>query len=96
LRSFLAASEDKAAALEDEKRWELAERERLVAETERAQANIRRVQRRSFILLTGLALLVVLGTGAGLWAVFAGWRQLMINRSQFLAGMIDQNADLGG
>jgi hypothetical protein len=93
--TFLAASADKAAALEDEKRRELAERERLVVETERAQSDRRRVQRRSALLLAGLALLVVLGTGAGLWAVFAGWRELMINRSQFLAGMIDQEARQG-
>jgi hypothetical protein len=39
---------------------------------------------------------VVLGTGAGLWAVFAGWRELMVNRAQFLAGMIDQSAAQGG
>ena len=52
LRSFLAASADKAAALQDEERRRLAERERLVTETERAQSNIRRVKRRSFVLLT--------------------------------------------
>ena len=39
---------------------------------------------------------MLLGTGAGVWAVFAGWRELMINRSQFLAGMIDRSADRGG
>jgi hypothetical protein len=43
-----------------------------------------------------LLLLAVLGTGAGLWAVFMNWRQLMIERSQFLAGMIDQNVARGG
>ena len=96
LRSFLEASEDRAAALQNEERQRLAERERLVDETERAQSNMRRVQRRSFFLLSGLGLLVALGTGAGLWAVFAGWRELMINRSQFLAGMIDQNVGGGG
>jgi WD40 repeat protein len=84
-REFLAASED-------DERQRLAERERMVSEAERAQSNIHRVQQRSFLILTGLLLLVVLGTGAGLWAVFAGWRDLMINRSQFLAGMIDQSA----
>jgi len=52
LRSFLAASADKAAALQDEEPRRLAERERLVTETERAQSNIRRVKRRSFVLLT--------------------------------------------
>jgi WD40 repeat protein len=96
LGAFLGASEEKAAALEDEKRRELAEREQLVAETEHAQTNIRRVQRRSFILLTGLLLVVLLGTGLGLWAVYAGWRELMVNRSQFLAGMTDQSAARGG
>jgi TIR domain/WD domain, G-beta repeat len=95
LWSFLAASEDKAAALQNEERQRLAERERLVAEAERAQSNIGRVQRRSFLLLTGLALLVALATGAGLWAVFAGWRELMVNRAQFLAGMIDQSVGRG-
>src|SRR5271166_1441259 len=96
LSSFLAASEDKAAALEGEKQRELAERERLVAEAERAQSNIRRVQRRSALLLTGFALLVALATGAGLWAVFLNWRALMIERAQFLAGMVDQNGERGG
>jgi WD40 repeat protein len=95
LWSFLAASEDKAAALQNEERKRLAERERLVAETGRAQSNIRRVQRRSFLLLTGLALLVVLGTGGGLWAVFAGWRELMMYRALFLTGMIDESAGRG-
>jgi len=52
--------------------------------------------RQSYFLLTGLLLRVLLGTGAGVWAVFAGWRELMINRSQFLAGMIDRSADRGG
>jgi hypothetical protein len=88
LSAFLAASEDRAAALQNEERRRLAERERLVAETELAQSDIRRVQRRSYVLLTGLLLLVVLGTVAGLWAVFAGWRELMVKRAQFLAGMI--------
>ena len=63
LTSFLATSEDKTAALQNEERQRLAERERLVVETERAQSNTRRIQRRSFFLLTGLLLLV----GAGLW-----------------------------
>ena len=96
LRSFLAASEDKAVALQNEERQRLAERERLVTEAERAQSNIRRVQRRSAIFLTGFALLVALGTGTGLWAVFASWRELMVKRSQFLAAMIDQKVAQGG
>ena len=28
--------------------------------------------------------------------MFAGWRELMINRSQFLAGIIDQSVSRGG
>jgi hypothetical protein len=67
-----------------------------VFEAEHAQGNIRRVQRRSFVLLTGLLLLVLLGTGAGLWAVFAGWRELMVNRAQFLGGKIDDSVAQGG
>jgi hypothetical protein len=55
----LAASEDRVAALQNEERQRLDERERLVAETERAQNDRRRVQRRSVRLLTGFALLVL-------------------------------------
>ena len=93
LRSFLDASEARAATVADEQRQQLAEREQLVAERERAQQNVRRVQRRWFSILAGLAFLVVLGTGAGLWAVFKGWQDLMLNRSQFLAGLADQQTD---
>jgi hypothetical protein len=46
LTSFLTASEERAAALASQERERLAERERLVAERERAQHNVRRVQRR--------------------------------------------------
>jgi hypothetical protein len=67
LSAFLTASADRAAALQNEERQRLVERERLVAETERAQSDRRRVQRRSALLLTGFALLV--GAGSGRWAV---------------------------
>ena len=90
LTSFLTASEARAVALADQERERLAERERLVAERERAQHNIRRVQRRWFAILAGLAVAVVLGTAAGLWSVFAGWRDLMTTRAQFIAGIVDQ------
>ena len=55
LTSFLTASEERAAALANQERERLAERERLVAERERAQHNVRRVQRRWFAILSGLA-----------------------------------------
>jgi hypothetical protein len=97
LSSFLTASEERATALANEERERLAERERLVAErehaqqeTERAQHNVRRIQQRSFAILAGLGLLVVLGTVAGLWSVFNGWRDLMTTRAQFIAGIVDQ------
>jgi streptogramin lyase len=95
LTSFLTESEARAAALANEERERLAERERLVAERERAQHNVRRVQRRWFAILAGLALVVVLGTGAGLWSVFDGWRDLMTTRSQFIAGIVDQQNGKG-
>jgi hypothetical protein len=77
--AFLAASKDMAVAAQNQERKRLVERERLVADKER-------VQRRSFFLLSGL----LLGVLAGLWTVFLGWQELMVNRSQFLAGIIDQ------
>ena len=43
LSAFLAASEDKAAALQNEERQRLSEGERLVVETERARGETRRV-----------------------------------------------------
>jgi hypothetical protein len=85
LQSFLTASEERAAALASEERERLAERERLVAERERAQHNVRRVQRRWFAILTGLGIVVVLG----LWSVFNGWRDLMATRAQFIAGIVE-------
>jgi TIR domain len=94
-RSYLAASEAYAASLAEAERKRLDERERLIAETEVAQRARRRVQRRSFVLLTGLLVLVVLGTGTGLLLVFKGWQTQMIDRSQFIAGMTDQEADGG-
>jgi hypothetical protein len=95
LRSFLTASEERAAALANEERERLAERERLVTERERAQRNIRRVQRRWFAILMGLAAVVVLGTAAGLWSVFNGWLNLMTTRAQFIAGIVDQQTSNG-
>jgi hypothetical protein len=61
LAAFLTASEERAAALANQERERLAEREQLVAERERAQHNVRRVQRRWFAILAGLAVVVVLG-----------------------------------
>ena len=90
LASFLTASEASAATLAKQERERLAERERLVAERERAQHNVRRVQRRWFVILAGLAVLVVTGTGIGLWSVFNGWQDLMTTRAQFIAGIVDQ------
>src|SRR6516165_10023758 len=90
LTSFLTASEERAAALANQERERLAERERLVGEREHAQHNVRRVQRRWFAILVGLAVVVVLGTGLGLWSVFQGWRNLMATRAQFIAGIVDQ------
>jgi hypothetical protein len=95
LQSYLDASERYAASLADAERKRLDERERLIAETEVAQRRIRRVQRRSFVSLTGLLLLVLVGTATGLSAIFAGWRELMINRSHFIAGVTDREADAG-
>ena len=102
-RSFLDASEDLAAVHANEERRRLDERARLIKETEVAQGetevaqrNTRRIQLRSFRILTGFSLLVILGTGLGLWAVFAGWRELMFNRSQFIAGIVDKEAGEGG
>jgi hypothetical protein len=66
LTSFLTASEERAAALANQERERLAERERLVAEREHAQHNVRRIQRRWFAILIALATAVVLGTAVGL------------------------------
>ena len=88
LTSFLTASDER-------ERESLAERERLVAERELAQHNVRRVQRRWSAILMGLGIVVVLGTAAGLWSVFNGWRDLMTTRSQFLAGIVDQQTGNG-
>jgi hypothetical protein len=79
----------------NEERERLVKREHLVAERERAQANVRQVQRRWFATLAGLALAVVLSTGAGLWAIFNRWRDLMTTRAQFIAGVVDQLAGKG-
>ena len=65
----------------------------MIAETENAQQSRRRFQRRMFVLLTGLLALVVLGTGAGLWSVFTSWQKQMIDRSQFVAEMVDRKVD---
>jgi hypothetical protein len=95
LTSFLTASEERAAALANQERERLAERERLVAEREHAQHNVRRVQRRWFAILAGLAIVVVLGTAVGLWSVFNGWQDLMTTRAQFIAGIVDQQTSKG-
>ena len=95
IQSFLDASEANALTLAEEERQRLAERERLVAERERAQHSVRRVQRRWAAALAGVTLAVIVGTGLGLWAVFEGWRGVMLNRSQFLAGLTDQQAGRG-
>jgi WD40 repeat protein len=42
------------------------------------------------VILAGLAVLVVTGTGIGLWSVFNGWQDLMTTRAQFIAGIVDQ------
>jgi len=94
-RSYLAASESYAASLAEADRKRLEERERLIAETERAQQARRRFQRRMFGVSAGLLALVVLGTGAGLWAVFKSWQALMIDRSQFVAEVVDKRVDEG-
>ncbi len=96
VRSFLQASDGFAAAAAEAERQRLDERERLVRETEGAQRRIRRVQRRWFMVLAGLLLLVVAGTGTGLWAVFTAWQGLMVNRAQFIAGVVDQQVERGG
>jgi hypothetical protein len=90
LTSFLTASEERATALANEEHERLDERERLVAERERAQRNVRRVQRRWSTILAGLTTVVALGTGAGLWSVSNGWQAFMTTRAQFIAGIVDQ------
>ena len=95
LMSFLTASEERAVALANQERERLAERERLVGERERAQHNVGRVQRRWFAILVGLAIVVSLGTGAGLWSVFNGWQAFMTDRAEFIAGVVDQQTGKG-
>jgi hypothetical protein len=58
-------------------------------------AGRRRTQRRWFAILAGMAIVVVLGTAAGLWSVFNGWRDLMTTRAQFIAGIVDQQSVKG-
>jgi hypothetical protein len=48
-----------------------------------------------FGVLAGLAALVVFGTGAGLWSVFTSWQRQMIDRSQFVAEMVDKKVEDG-
>jgi TIR domain/WD domain, G-beta repeat len=109
LRAFLTASEAAVEARAQQDRDRLAERERLVAQHEAAQRDtalaqekvelaqqyVRRVQRRWASVLVTLTVLVILGTGAGLWVVFEGWRSLMVTRSGFIAGIIDRQAGEG-
>jgi WD40 repeat protein len=92
-RSYLAAGESFATSLSQAEKKRLEERERLIAETETAQHARRRFQRRMFGVLGVFATLVVLGTGAGLWSVFTSWQRQMIDRSQFVAEMVDKKAD---
>jgi len=92
-RSYLAASEAYAASLADADRKRLEERERLIAEKEREQQGRRRFQRSMFAVLTGLLALVVLGTGAGLWVVFTSWQTQMVDRSQFVAEVVDKKVE---
>ena len=61
LQSFLDASEGYAASRADAERKRLEEWERLIDERAVAQRRIRRVQRRWFVSLVGLLLLVVGG-----------------------------------
>ena len=92
-RSYLDASESHASALADAERNRLEERERLIAETEKAQLSRRRFQRRMFAVLAGLLALVVLGTGGGLWAVYTSWRAQMVDRSQFVAEVVQKKVE---
>jgi hypothetical protein len=46
-----------------------------------------------FGVLGVFATLVALGTGAGLWSVFISWQKQMIDRSQFVAEMVDKKVD---
>lgn len=106
LRAFLTASEAAVEARAQQERDRLAERERLVSQreaaqretalsqekVERAQRSVRQVQRRWAKVLVSLTVLVMLGTGVGLWVVFEGWRSLMVARSGFIAGIVDRQA----
>jgi TIR domain/WD domain, G-beta repeat len=94
-RSYLAASESYAASLAEAERKRLVERERLIAETEAAQQARRRFRRRMFGVLGLFAVAVVVGTGAGLWSVFTSWQRQMIDRSQFIAEIVDKKVDDG-
>lgn len=102
LREFLDASETLADSALAEARAQVAERERLVVEAEQAQAAVRGAQARTRrvqrLWAAGLGLLLVLviaATGAGLWTVFEGWRDVMRNRSQFIAGVVEQHTTRG-
>jgi hypothetical protein len=96
VQSFARPLRELAEALRQDVEW-IREHARLseAAARERAQANFRRVQRRWFAILMGLAVVVVLGTAAGLWSVFNGWRDLMTSRAQFIAGIVDQQTGKG-
>ena len=93
-RSYLAASESFATSLSEAEKKRLEERERLIAQTEAAQ-QLARFQRRMFGVLGLFATLVVLGTGAGFWSVFTSWQKQMIDRSQFVAEMVDKKVEEG-
>ena len=109
LRAFLTASEAGAEVRAQQERDRLAERERLVAEREAAQRDIassqekielaqrsvRQVQRRWASVLVIVTVLVVLGTGAGLWQLLDFWRTIMVARSGFIAGMVDRETGEG-
>ena len=54
---------------------------------ELAQRSVRQVQPRWASVLVILTVLVVLGTGAGMWHVLDVWRTLMVARAGFIAGL---------
>ena len=80
-RAFLQASR-----LGEQKRLE-QETTRL-AEVANAQARTGRAQRRTMAVLALMALAVI----GGIWAVYAYWRNVMLNRAEFIASQADDQA----